>query len=220
MLIGFDAREAEELEPRWDERRRQLALLRRDVVRPLSAGTSAWPSLFDTGEMASVPEPERRKLGYTGIPLPDRVGGNAYLWDDLERMRTYLNGRLGAPASAALVAVGWLSRQAFREAGEYGPYADPVEPPEPQPDWKLIGYDIADGSLWSILSECGWTCDELAYTADQFRAFVERWTPALNEHHLFDDASAAFEFASLCDQRIPDPVHAPFCVYSLYQLPN
>jgi hypothetical protein len=48
ILIGFDAREAGEHDPRWDDdERRELFLLRRDVARPLSVDRAAWPTVFD-----------------------------------------------------------------------------------------------------------------------------------------------------------------------------
>ena len=91
-----------------------------------------------------------------------------------------------------------------------GPYEmEEAEPAEPEKSWTLLGYDVADGSLYSGLSNCGYAPED----SDRLR---EKWAPTLNEHHLFRDQDPAFAFAEVMNAR--DPCHAPFYVYSLYRL--
>ncbi|MGH9657014.1 MAG: hypothetical protein ACRD96_00630, partial [Bryobacteraceae bacterium] len=88
-----------------------------------------------------------------------------------------------------------------------GPYAEPTAPGALAPAWRLLGYDVSDGSLVSGLSNCGYRDDEKSGMRPQ-------WGPHLNEHHLFDDPVRAAEFARLCGERIKE--HAPFFVYGLH----
>ncbi len=48
LLLGFDAREMWlEFSEDWSEERQRLFLLRRDIIKPLSAHTVTWRSVFD-----------------------------------------------------------------------------------------------------------------------------------------------------------------------------
>ncbi len=73
--------------------------------------------------------------------------------------------------------------------------------------WQRLGYDVADDSRLSGLSNCGYLRDEI----DDLR---EEWGPYLNLYHLFEDAERAWDFRSLTNWRVPE--HAPFYVYGLY----
>ena len=206
-LIGFDAREPGELDDRWDARRRRAFLLREDVTRPLAAGgTFTWPSVFDTGQAIGMAEAERRRDGFAGIKAPQWTGANCGLWDDLERMRRYLDQRADQ-LPHTLVAVSWISRLGFHDDTPVGPYREPTNPLAPDPAWERLGLDVADGSLVSGLSEC-------RYTDEEAPPARERWASALNSHHLFEDEGAAFEFAEFSDSRVPE--HAPFFVFGVY----
>jgi hypothetical protein len=214
VLIGFDAREAGGDDPRWDAERRERFLLRRDVVRPLSVDRQAWPTVFEMGMGRSLSDAERHRLGFGTIPVPGWVGANAPLWEDLSRMRSHLEEQRADPAGTVVVAVGWLSRLEFpapERPGGYpmGPYAVPTEPPRPESTWSLLGYDVADGSWVSGLSNCGYTPEEGGRLGDE-------WASKLNDHHLFDDQETAFAFLDVTNARVPE--HAPFHVYSLYAL--
>ena len=208
-LIGFDAREGGEVDDRWDTGRRRAFLLRDDVVRPLAAGgTFTWPSVFDTGQASGMAEEQRRREGFAGIKTPQWIGANCGLWADLEQMRRYLGERADQLAYT-LVAVSWISRLGFREDTPVGPYREPTAPRAPEPGWQRLGLDVADGSLVSGLSECGYTDEETPEAR-------ERWAGALNSHHLFEDEGAALDFAGFCDTRLPR--HAPFFVFGVYRV--
>ena len=212
-LIGFDLREPLfQADPRWDSARRSAFLLRTDVPRPLSTDNMVWPSVFDTGQGIGLAAAERQRLGLAGIPTPEWIGPNAGLWDNLPGMlaAAAAGGRpLTGTEACTRLAVTWLSEKGLKAGGPVGPYAEPTVPGELSADWQPLGFDVADGSLCSGLSNCGYRAEEI----DELR---QRWAGRLNAHHLFDEADAALEFRDLCDARVPE--HAPFFVYGLYSL--
>ena len=239
ILIGFDARETGECDPRWsDDDRRERFLLRRDVARPLSVDRHAWATIFAPWHskrnrewarslpaeererfrsvLGELSEEERYLQGLGSIRVPDwAVAANAPLWEDLARMKSYLDEQGVDPADRVPVAVGWLSRLGFRDPGnEDGykktPFHVPAEPAQPEASWNLLGYDVADAALFSGLSDCG-------YTREDSERLRGSWVSALNDHHLFSAHGPAFEFVDVTNARVPE--HAPFHVYSLYRLP-
>jgi hypothetical protein len=207
-LIGFDIRDpiggSDHL---WDANRREVFLLRRDVLAPLSVDTSVWPSVFDSGQGIGLPEVERVRLGLAGIPLPTYTGPNASLWEDAETMRRYLIEKWENPKPCVTIAISWISDSGFSEGDKYGPYLSQTSPSALDPRWERLGFDIGDGSLVSGLSNCG-------YLAEEAQDLRDRWGASLTDHHLFDDLPPAFQFRDLVNQRVTS--HAPFFVYGLY----
>ncbi len=209
-LLGFDARErlanGDDL---WDAARRETFLLRVDVPKPLSVDTVVWPSLFDTGQGIGFPAAERERLHLAGLPTPSWIGPNVGLWDDLARMRQYLAEDQAEKDAHALAAVCWFSDRAFSDAGPFGPHLGPTLPPERDPAWQFLGFDVADGSLVSGLTNCG-------YSPAEAQRLRRRWATHLNESHLFGDLEPAFRFRDSANRRVPE--HAPFFVYGLFLL--
>jgi len=173
-----------------------------------------WPSLFDTGQGIGMPDAERKRLGLAGIPTPQWIGPNAGLWENLAAMLRLAHSeaaQLMDPSACTVLGVTWVSGEGLPGSGPVGPYAEPTVPDRLSDAWNRLGFDVADGSLCSGLSNCGYQVEEI----DELR---QRWAPSLNDRHLFDEPDAAFEFRALCDARIPE--HAPFFVYGLYFLPR
>ncbi len=209
-LLGFDVREPRaNLDGLWDAARCATYLLRPDVTWPLSTDTLVWPSVFDKGQGPGLPDPERQRLHLAGVPVPAYTGPNAGLWEDAPRMLRHLRAYSLAARSAVVIAISWFSRGGFAEAGRFGPYLVPTSPAARQPNWEFLGFDIADGSLLSGLSNCGYLPSE----APLLRA---QWGPRLNTNHLFDALADAFAFRDLADARVGS--HAPFFVYGLYAI--
>jgi hypothetical protein len=77
----------------------------------------------------------------------------------------------------------------------------------PDAQWERLGYDVADSSLISGLSNCG-------YTPQEAGVLRPAWSRRLNKHHLFEEMQPASEFSQLTNRRVPE--HAPFYVYGLY----
>ncbi len=222
ILVGFDAREAGEHDPYWGDQRRQRFLLRHDVARPLSIDRSVWPTIFD-GPWQAVPVtdgPGGKRIGDQVVWVHDRnkIGPNAPLWQNLDRMQNKLDEQGADPAGIVLVAVGWC----FRWNGEESPYPEDsirsysmgpydmkeAEPAEPERSWDLLGYDVATGSLTSGLSN-GF------YAPEDSARLREQWAAKLNAHHLFRDQDSAFAFVEAMNAR--DTCDPWFHVYSLYR---
>ena len=211
-LLGFDlralgARHAEG----WAEARRRDFLLRRDAEPVLSVDVAAWPSLFDTGQGIGMDAAERERHGLAGLKAPAWTGANAGLWDDVEAMRRYATTQPGwRPPAHAVIAIAWHRQQGV-DAGHAGPHPTVTRPPRVDPGWPLLGFDVADGSLVSGLSNCG-------YRAEERAALAPRWAPRLSRYHLFDAAADALAFRETADARVPE--HAPFFVYAIHLVPE
>ncbi|HTM48012.1 MAG TPA: hypothetical protein VL285_05015 [Bryobacteraceae bacterium] len=192
-LLGFDAREM------WREtgsllhpsHSRSTFLLREDVKKVFSADVLVWPSVFD------------------GAGRPAWIGANPPFWEDLEQFEERLPG--GAPFLR--IAATWHIEPASEEEARArtGPHDAPARPQTRDPAWKLLGFDVCDGSFLSGLSDCG-------YTPRERIELAPRWGPRLDEHHLFTRLADAFEFRALTDRRVAE--HAPFFVIGLWKIPG
>lgn len=208
-LLGFDAREMWlDVGQIWGASRRRQYLLREDVRKPLAVDTMVWPSLFGEG----LPEFEREALGLNDVDPPAWRGPNQNLWQDLQKMRTYLASLKGATEKARwIIGVSWFSDDGVsKQSTSGGPYLLDSLPSTPAADWKLLGFDIADSGFVSGLSNCGYL------DAERVEA-RKRWGYHLNEFHLIDDLKHAFAFRDFSNQRVPE--HAPFFVYGVWLLP-
>jgi hypothetical protein len=204
LVLGYDARwRPHRLAPRWPTERRDRFLLR-DSDGPLSVDHLVWPSVFDYGIGIGLPVDERQRLGLAGHPPPAWIGPNVGLWDDLAALQT---ARADARNSTWLVAVTCHHPHAQFTAGPVGPYVGSTAPPSPAPHWRCLGYDVADGSLMSGLSNCGYPPDERPH-------LQHTWSTSLNGHHLFPDPTLAERFRVGCEARVTE--HAPFFVFGLY----
>jgi hypothetical protein len=192
-LVGFDARAPwTSLNPLWDLQRRRGFLLRIDVEKPLSTDILVWPSVFDSGQGRGLAGDHRQQFRLAGIPLPNWIGPNHGLWDDLDRMRSHLDENVRASDKHTVVAISWFSETDFPESGNVGLYTEPTNPPTPLPSWPLLGFDVSDSGLLSGLSNCG-------YSEDELPSLRATWGPFLNEHHLFIKATDAFAYRAVCD---------------------
>jgi hypothetical protein len=207
-LLGFDARErADELTTLWSADRREQFLLRANVATPLSVDVLVWPSVFDIGQGIGLPRSERERLHLAGVSLPAYTGTNVGLWEDAPRMLDYLSQRGAETRPYVVIAVSWFTGGGASGADSFGPYPARTLPATRHPSWQRLGFDVADGSLLSGLTNCGYQMEE----APALRA---QWGPRLNQSHLFDTVDDALQFGSLTDARVP--AHAPFRVYGLY----
>lgn len=205
-LLGFDARERWLDGATWWSAERRKRYLLRPVPKPLSVDVLVWPSVFGDG----LPPGERARLGLDEARLPGWRGANAGLWDDLDRMRSHLATlEYSSGEPFRVIAVTWSSRDGFRRSAAGGPYLEPTNPGTPGAHGRSLGHDVADGSLLSGLSNCG-------YSEAERNVQSNRWGPHLNEHHLFADVDQAFAFRAACDLRVPE--HAPFYVLRIWSI--
>lgn len=191
LVLGFDAREvALPFAHSWPQERREQYLLRPDLEKPLSTDVMVWESVFHLNEQ---------------VALPKWIGPVQELWDSLERLETFLkheDAQLTKPYQVIGVTRFLDSRLQAEMQNHFQ-----ITPAEIDKSWQLLGYDVSDTYLLSGLSNC-------AYTSDEIKIFRERWSPQLNQHHLFTDYEQANVFKHMSDERVKE--HAPFFVYGLY----
>lgn len=196
QLLGYDAREswlgpAQDWGAAWKPR----AVLRRDIVKPLSIERHVWSSVFEQWGMA---EP-----AYTGL-----LKG---LWDDLSRLQEHVgrwverHRERGTPTVAAFTVLP-SKPAAERFAPEL--WSD-VSPRTLDDGWRRVGYDVADGSLTSALVTM-----RPAEAVGDPEGYSAAWGPALNRWHLFDESERAHDFARHSDRALSE--HAPFFVYEVW----
>lgn len=210
QLLGFDARACS---PSQLERLRASSnryLLRTTVKFVCSVDVLIWPSIFDGG--TSQHSPDTTASQEEGLTLPDWIGPNFPLWAKLREMEDLIGGvSVAMPfwkvAISEVVRSGNANQPETRTSW---PSVNTTEPSSLQEDWVFLGYDVADRSLLSGLSNCGYTKEELP----QFAASFGR---NLNDYHLFDSLEVAMAFKALSDRRVKE--HAPFYVYGLWRIP-
>lgn len=189
-VLGYDIREAWcSMERLWPRPRRDLYLLRNDVVKPLSVDVIVWPTVFADGQVEAchLDEPH---LGNAGAARPSFVGPCQSLWTDLGAME-----RAAPLVPSAVIAV-----IASLDDDEFIPLRA-----SPAARWDSLGFDVADPFLLSGLTNCGRGHDR------EFER--EEFGGQLNEHHLFRARDAAVRYAAQCSERIKE--HAPFAVYEV-----
>jgi hypothetical protein len=162
-----------------------------------------WSSLFETAGCYDLPADGRERLGLTGLALPEWTGVNHGLWEDLAVLRSHLQH----VPPYWLVAVTVLS--ARRIGGPVGPHFAETNPAEIDPDWTFLGWDVADGSRLSALSNCGWPSGVPHYQ-------TARWARSLNDRHLFTAVPDAVAYRRKCEREIRE--HRPFFVYGLWHI--
>jgi hypothetical protein len=209
ILVGYDARIV------WEEQTPADAedvRTRRRIAEPLSVETLTWPSVFDTGEGYAMDMETRHRFRMTGIPTPKWTGPIGRTWDSLERLRAYLDEqRVAETQSYQIIGI-----SAFRE-NEYAAdwyltrWQIAITPAQHDPAWNLLGYDIADYSLYSSLA---------GYLLD--REESDRWRALLNAHGLFTDIERAAGFREFAEEIYPTEPDPPeiFGLYLIETVPQ
>ena len=198
-IIGYDAREFSQNLDTWSEQAREGYLYRLDVVKPLSVDAMIWPSIFSADHRPP--------------PLP-HVGFQSF-WSEFARLRTAVTTAFEEkPLSEyrMIAATLVLDPDANSQAVPWDERIPPVDPDRREPDWKFLGFDVADQWALSGLTDCGFVPG-----LDDVRALRQRWAPLLNKFHLFDRYSDARDFRRFSDERMKDD-HAPFFVFGLWLL--
>lgn len=190
LFLGAEVRvDPESQGSPWDDARRTTYLLHRNVARPLSVDRAVWAS-FPTanGECPSDPLPW--------------VSVEAVLERAAEARAT---GQLRVVTLVIGLVVAGSSDESL--AASQGIGVEVVV----EPGWQPLGFDIADATMVSGLSNC-------AYTADEAAALRDPWSARLNEHGLFAFLPDALAFRTVTDERVRE--HAPFAVYAMWLVPG
>ncbi|KJR41472.1 hypothetical protein MCHI_002622, partial [Candidatus Magnetoovum chiemensis] len=162
-LLGFDIR----LNPKyymtqlWDYERRVRHLLNPDITWPLSVDKIVWPSLFRYS--SSLYEYPYFNFEQSIYIEPEEFRHSAInLWTGIEKMETYFFKHKGEidnePVSIGITLAG---EDDFRSNDYWAAVLSPPLSIDGLPkEWLFLGYDVADQSTISSLSNCGYNDDE------------------------------------------------------------
>jgi hypothetical protein len=173
-FLGFDVR----LDPAnfargWSAARRTQFLLRDDIDVPISIDPMVWPSKFW----------QRHVPPGIGIPrhpgtvvVPDGTPGytSLGLWIDFDELRRFTSGvRVSIEGGVLIAILAWPGdgRDIF------GPSPATTGSPPDIADWTTLGFDVADDSFVSGLTNCG-------YEVDERPGLAAAWKAYLNQHGL------------------------------------
>jgi len=213
-LMRFDVRLRKEdyASSLWDRTHRNRFLLSQATDWPLSVDPLVWPSIFFSNIFTDA-----TKLASGSIEVDPIIDGGDY-WLNLEQMRRYYDANKPPNSEGVFVCFSLYSEAPLtgfstpylKDGIQYGLRLHDTIPNVAPTGSVLLGYDVADASWISGLSNCG-------YTADEKKELAIRWLPRLNSFGLLKDLDGAAGFREVCDRRIPD--HAPFQIFGIFQLP-
>lgn len=211
-LLQFDIRVHKDdyVQTLWTPELRDLFLLNPVVEWPLSVDEWMWPSVFFS-------KISTRK-SFATIEVDDDTQGGDY-WLNLEEMRAYYAARKPRASGAVPIGIELYSEKSLDE--DIVPYVlepDGIEcalwlnatAPRVVPDGsELLGYDIADASRLSGLTNCG-------YTEEDRQALRPAWGSRLNAFGLLRTLDDAIAYRQICDTRVAE--HAPFWIYAIWRV--
>lgn len=209
-IIGFDLRLPAEsyLDIDWSDERRRRFLLRPELRQPLSADRMTWPSLFEFPGCHLLASPDTGRVPFETNDHRERC---SLLWASLPRMAAALPPDLRSLAGRCDTVRIDLESDSPIQAGDIWGYVldDPIHIAGSGADeWQFLGYDVADPSFCSALTNCG-------YRPEEYASIAIAWAPKLNDMGLFWDRRDADGFRALSDRRIRE--HAPFFTLALYR---
>ncbi len=211
-LLGYDVRLGFSgfADTYWDAKKREVFLLRSDIVCPASVDPWIWPSVFRYLHLYATP-PIAPNQGAIAIEPTGFEHSVTCLWPSREGMAAcFEKHRVDAPVVP--IAIVLIADEAKATSDHSIAVLDAGRmrgtPPD---DWILLGYDVADSGLTGGLSNCG-------YDAAEKPDWQRRWAPLLNDHGLLAVIDDAESFAEACDACVPE--HAPFFVYGLFADPT
>lgn len=196
QVVGYDARDYRaDFSELWPAPRRDQFLYRLDVKKVLSVDTRVWPAV----------------LASMNFPLQYQAALQ-YLWANAQELRDALSqvGHATPLLPFRTVAITLVAEGAESIHPAASSLTGLVQPPQLEPQWRLLGYDVADAWLLSALTNCGFLPGH-----DDVDTLRRSWAPYLNEFHLFSDPAAASAFRKMSDQRLAQD-HAPTFVYGLW----
>ncbi len=182
LTLGFDFREAltDRSGKDWTPDRRERFLLAPEIPHPLSVDTMVW----------------------TSAEAPRGTEFNPYnLWNSVESARRSLEVSRPQQTPVLIEIAVVLDGEDRLQYWEVFPKIGACDHAQ-----SLLGYDVADRSFISGLSNCALSPAELAQIRRQ-------WAGEINSAGLFGRVRAAQDFRQVCDRLIPE--HAPFEAYRI-----
>lgn len=180
LYAGADVRVEPSGDDGWTAERRSTYLLRPDVRFPLSVDTNVW----------------ERAPGDLAHPVP---------WTPVEDVQKRA-AALMASKHRVCVAVFGAAAADPAEEEDLRSRTGADTPLAADPAWTFVGFDIADGTEISGLSNCGYGAEIDTLSA--------AWARRLNDRGLFRHLEDAFAFREVTNARVPE--HAPFTVYGIW----
>ncbi len=210
-LIGFDAREMFiNHQDEWPLCRIEAALIKTDIIKPLSVDTDVWQSIFD------LEWDSKNTRSIIDKILPKGIGPLVNIWASLKELQSYCQ-RIDdiIPKPFWIIGITVVHNAALdeylrsRNSLQSLLHLDETLPRSVAKDWHFLGYDVADAGRLSGLANCLFL-DET--DAQESRAF----SPYINDYHLFNSLDNACRFRDYSDKRVKE--HAPFFIYGLYRI--
>ena len=204
-LVRFDVRldKNDYVTTFWDGDHRNRFLLKPGVEWPLSVDPLVWPSVFYSEIFR-----QGTKLPYGSIEVPPSTDDSHY-WRNLAEMRSYYEKHKGPTSRGVPVALQIFSENDLVSDELTLVFGDSTNPGEPPPNSELLGFDVADLSGISALSNC-------EYSREDNERLRPVWEPRLNVFGLLTTLQYAAEFRRLSDSRVPE--HSPLWVYGIWRL--
>ncbi len=133
------------------------------------------------------------------------TGGNSHLWDELGKLKAWIEDRWDGPHSIICISLILSSPNpafAFLPiAGDGFLYLNDATPEHLEPDWCFLGYDVADAFFDSVL------CTQ--------RAMIpECDSYEFTEYGCFTNQGEAEDCRQLAELKVPE--HAPFFTMALH----
>jgi len=183
----------------WNSERRNKYLLNTDIDFQISVDTNAWP------------ESEDNDLKNNLFCAQDVEHDPLYLNADLYQLKPSLRDiKIEILQENVLIAVTILQEYASlfftKRSVDKIKFLDSTHTLKE----KIVffyGYDIADGLLFSALSDC-------SFSEEERKRFHDLFSNDLNRYGLFENKLKAIDYCKLSNNRIPE--HAPFYVFGIY----
>lgn len=212
-ILGFNAREM------WRNNFQNMkihgqcetAFFRNEVLKPLSADSSIWASVFNDGHYPGLSDDERKRIGFGTITLPPSIGINKPLWENLNQLTEYLDRHYAEISKPfwVIAITGLLHDMGRKRSPEDWPRFESTLPSNIDKGWVLVGYDV--NTCWN---ECCLTGASHIGTAELIQSLRNTFGPHLNKYHLFIDVKHAREFSEFQDQLAQED--APHSVYGIW----
>lgn len=211
-LLQFDIRVHQDdyVQTLWTPELRNQFLLNPDVEWPLSVDEWMWPSVFFSRIST--------RKSFATIEVDVDTKGSDY-WLSVPEMHAYYEAHKPRASAAVPIAIELCSEKSLDEdiirytlepGGIECALSLKATTPQVVPDGtELLGYDIADASRLSGLTNCG-------YTEEDQQALRPIWKSRLNGFGLLQTVDDAIAYRRICDARVSE--HAPFWIYAIWRV--
>lgn len=172
-------------DPDWTRERRLQFLIDPNIRLPKSVDSSVWEESYDFLDELSEQE----------------MMDNYIKWRDKERLIDLTNYSVTEKNRVLTASYLHFFDYVPTEVWAMEYRSEPINK-----DFIFLGYDVANSSTLSGLSNCGYSNSSLEYCRENYLKYI-------NQHGLFESFEVAWDFLSYTNQRTP--ADSPFYIYSL-----